>query len=103
MGQNTKSSFTVNITAGKPCEILVLQGVFEHLSQKKEEVPRLQGLQILLEGRVPLGRLADHSDCSREIYHQILLHPIFGTEYCCPRKLQFTSCSCPPATLDSSE
>ena len=32
-----------------------MQGVFEHLSQKNEEAPELQGLQVLVEGRVPLG------------------------------------------------
>ena len=34
-----------------------VQGVFEHLSQKGEKLPEQTGLEILVEGRVPLGKL----------------------------------------------
>lgn len=33
-----------------------VQGVFEHLGEKHEKEPELTGLQILVEGRVPLGK-----------------------------------------------
>lgn len=36
---------------------VLLQGVFEHLAYKAEQQPELTGLQILVEGRVPLGEL----------------------------------------------
>ena len=32
-----------------------MQGVFEHLESKGEGSPNVSGLQILVEGRVPLG------------------------------------------------
>jgi hypothetical protein len=35
--------------------LLLLQGVFEHLASKAEQQPELTGLQVLVEGRVPLG------------------------------------------------
>lgn len=35
--------------------VAYLQGVFEHLAQKKEKAPEPQGLQVMVEGRVPLG------------------------------------------------
>jgi len=38
----------------------MLQGVFEHLASKGEQQPQLTGLQILVEGRVPLGRGLPH-------------------------------------------
>ena len=58
-----------------------LQGVFEHLASKGEQQPQLTGLQILVEGRVPLGRLP-HPPTKKDI------HPWSPTYTACLDKLE---------------